>query len=61
MWDNRLADVTGANDLPSLLREELERFFLNVTLFYGEERVRIDGWRREGNSSPVRLLIVVDN
>jgi len=44
MCENHLAEVKDAKHLPNLLTEELEHFFLNVTLFMGK-KVRIEGWR----------------
>ena len=44
VWHDRLAEFEKATGLPQRLKEEIERFFVNATLFTGKDP-RIEGWR----------------
>jgi inorganic pyrophosphatase len=43
-WNNGLADTKDVKGLPKKMRQELEQFFLNATLFTGK-KVELEGWR----------------
>ena len=44
IWHDRLGEFERATALPERLKEEIERFFVNATLFTGKDP-HIAGWR----------------
>jgi inorganic pyrophosphatase len=53
IWHDRLGEYERATALPERLKGEIERFFVNATLFTGKDP-RIEGWR--GPEAATKLI-----